>query len=262
MNVAISASAFTVRFNFHGSLSFFLRRKDRAEPITKLLREKTSVKDAIESCGVPHPEVDLICCDGQPVSFEHCLVTDAIVDVHGVAGSPAKPGEGLQQRRVTKFVADGHLGKLTRDLRLFGFDVLYSPDASDSSLAASCCLEDRALLTRDRCLLMHKIVRHGYCPRSHDPAEQIIEVMRRFDLAELVAPYRRCLQCNGLLFKVSKAEVFDQLEPLTKIYYEDFRRCSQCGKIYWPGSHFGKLETRLEKIRDQLNPKSKIENRK
>jgi len=86
--------------------------------------------------------------------------------------------------------------------------------------------------------------------------------MRRFDLAELVAPYRRCLQCNGLLFKVSKAEVFDQLEPLTKIYYEDFRRCSQCGKIYWPGSHFGKLETRLEKIRDQLNRKSQIEIRK
>jgi len=250
MNVAISANPFTVRFYFHGALSFFLRREDRAEPITKLLREKTSVKDAIESCGVPHPEVDLICCDGQPVSFEHCLVTDAIVDVHGVVGSPAKLGEGLQQRRVTKFVADGHLGKLTRDLRLFGFDVLYSPNASDSSLAASCCSEDRALLTRDRRLLMHKIVRHGYCPRSHDPAEQIIEVMRRFDLAELVAPYRRCLQCNGLLLKVGKAEVFDRLEPLTKIYYEDFRRCSQCGKIYWPGSHFEKLETRIDRIRN------------
>src|SRR5436190_7015022 len=259
MNVAISANAFTVRFYFHGGLSFFLRREDRAEPTTKLLREKTSVKDAIESCGVPHPEVDLICCDGQPVSFEHCLVMDAIVDVHGLAGSPAKPGEGLQQGRVTKFVADGHLGKLTRDLRLLGFDVLYSPDASDSLLAASCCSEDRALLTRDRRLLMHKIVRHGYCPRSHDPDEQIIEVMRRFDLAELVAPYRRCLQCNGLLLKVSKAEVFDQLEPLTKIYYEDFRRCSQCGKIYWPGSHFGKLEARLEKIRNRIFQKSKID---
>ena len=259
MSVAISANSFTVRFRFHGDLSFFLRREDRAEPIRKILREKTSVKDAIESCGVPHPEVDLICCDGQPVSFEHCLVTDAIVDVHGVVGSPAKPGEGLQQRRVTKFVADGHLGKLTRDLRLQGFDVLYSPDASDSSLAASSCSDDRALLTRDRRLLMHKIVRQGYCPRSHDPDEQIIEVMRRFDLAELVAPYRRCVQCNGLLLKVSKAEVFDQLEPLTKIYYEDFRRCSQCGKIYWPGSHFGKLETRLEKIRDQLNRKSQID---
>ena len=262
MSVVLSAKSFMVRCHFHGDLSFFLSRKTRGKPITKILREKTSVKDAIESCGVPHPEVDLIFCHGEPVSFEHCLIADTTLDVHGIVDSPAKSGERLQQRRVTKFVADGHLGKLARDLRLLGFDVLYSPDASDSSLAASCCAEDRALLTRDRRLLMHRIIRHGYCPRSHDHAEQIVEVMRRFDLVELVAPYRRCLQCNGLLFKVSKAEVFDQLEPLTKIYYEDFRRCSQCGKIYWPGSHFGKLETRLEKIRDQLNRKSQIEIRK
>jgi hypothetical protein len=145
--VALFAKPFTVRCHFHGDLSFFLPRETRGKPITKVLREKTSVKDAIESCGVPHPEVDLICCDGEPVAFEYCLTSDAIVEVHGVVDSPAKPGEELQQRRVTKFVADGHLGKLTRDLRLLGFDVLYSQDASDSSLAASCS-EDRALLTR------------------------------------------------------------------------------------------------------------------
>ena len=258
MSVAVSANAFTVRFRFHGDLLFFLRRGHRGRTLTKTLREKTSVKDAIESLGVPHPEIDLICCDGIAMPFEYSLIADAVVDVYGVIDSPAQPGEGMQQRRVTKFVADGHLGKLTRDLRLQGFDVTYGTDASDSLLAASCA-DDRALLTRDRRLLMHKIVRHGYCPRSHDPDEQIIEVIRRFDLADFVAPYRRCLQCNGLLLKVSKAEVFDQLEPLTKIYYEDFRRCSQCGKIYWPGSHFGKLETRLENIRDQLNRKSQID---
>jgi uncharacterized protein len=251
MSAALSAKAFTVRFRFHGDLSFFLPRENRGAAIVKTLHEKTSVKDAIESCGVPHPEVDLMCCDGVAVPFEHSLTRDAIVDVHGLTDSPAKRGEGLQRRRVTKFVADGHLGKLARDLRLLGFDVAYHPDASDSSLAASCA-DDRALLTRDRRLLMHKIVQHGYCPRSHDPDEQIIEVLYRFDLAKLVAPYTRCLQCNGLLVKVNKADVFDQLEPLTKIYYQDFRRCSECSKIYWSGSHFAKLEARLEKIRTML----------
>src|SRR5437773_8917683 len=197
MNVAISANAFTVRFRFHGDLSFFLRREHRRTTVTKTLREKTSVKDAIESCGVPHPEVDLICCDGIALPFEHSLTANAIVDVHGVTDSPAEPNERLQRRRVTKFVADGHLGKLARDLRLLGFDVVYAPAASDSALAASCS-DDRALPTRDRRLLMHKIVRHGYCPRSQDPAEQILAVIRRFDLAKMIAPYTRCLQCNGL----------------------------------------------------------------
>jgi uncharacterized protein with PIN domain len=249
MSVALCTKPFTVLFRFHGDLSFFLRRESRSGGITKILREKTSVKDAIESCGVPHPEVDLICCDGPAVTFEHCLIADAMVDVHGVMGSPAKPAEGLQRRRLAKFVADGHLGKLVRDLRLLGFDVVYAADASDSFLAASCS-DDRALLTRDRRLLMHKIVRHGYCPRSDDPDEQIIEVIRRFDLAHLLAPSTRCLQCNGLLVHAEKDDVLDQLEPLTKIYYQDFRRCSGCGKIYWPGSHFGKLEARIEKIRN------------
>src|SRR5438309_1741361 len=154
MSVAVSANAFTVRFCFHGDLLFFLRREYRGRIVTKTLREKTSVKDAIESLGVPHPEVDLICCDGQALPFAHCLIAEAMIDVHGVIGSPAEPGEGLQQRRITKFVADGHLGKLARDLRLLGFDVLYAPAASDSNLATSCS-DDRALLTRDRRLLMH-----------------------------------------------------------------------------------------------------------
>jgi len=238
---------FVIELRFHGDLGFFLPKQNRKRAITKTLHEKTSVKDCVESCGVPHPEIDLICCDGISVSFEYALTRDATVDVYGVADSPAEPAERLQRRDISRFVIDGHLGKLARDLRLFGFDVVYDRDATDSSLASSCG-SDRALLTRDRRLLMHKVVRHGYCPRSDDPDEQIKEVIQRFELTGSIAPYTRCLECNGLLVKVNKAEVLDQLEPLTKIYYEDFHRCSECGKIYWSGSHFGKLEARLAKF--------------
>jgi uncharacterized protein with PIN domain len=247
MTVSASAPGFSVRFQFHGTLSFFVR----SPAVNRILCEKTSVKDAIESCGVPHTEVDVIQKDGAAIPFEHCLVADAVIDVYGVTDSPAKPGDGLQRRRVTKFVADGHLGKLARDLRFLGFDVIYEKSASDSWLAATCSHE-RALLTRDRRLLMHKVGQHGYCPRSHDPAEQIVEVIRRFDLIELIIPFSRCLHCNTPLTKVDKAQVFDQLEPLTKIYYHDFRRCPGCGKIYWSGSHFEKLEARLLQIRNAL----------
>jgi uncharacterized protein with PIN domain len=48
---------------------------------------------------------------------------------------------------------------------------------------------------------------------------------------------------------VSKTKIIEKLEPLTKIYYEQFRRCTGCGQIYWPGSHFSKLEKRVEQIR-------------
>jgi len=112
--------------------------------------------------------------------------------------------------------------------------------------------ENRALLTRDRRLLMHAIVQHGYYPRSQNPDEQTIEVIRRFDLSELIAPFTRCLRCNTLLEEAAKADIIDKLEPLTKIYYNQFRRCPGCKQIYWPGSHFPKLQKRIEEIRSRI----------
>lgn len=264
MNVALAGNAFTARLRFHGDLSFFVR-SPKAQPnqVQKRLSEKTSVKDVIESCGVPHTEVDLILASGLPVSLSHHLVRDEEIDVYPVSAPPELfPGDRLQTRGLRRFVADCHLGKLVRHLRLLGFDVLYDNKANDAQLLNIATTQDRALLTRDRRLLMHAVVRHGYCPRSHDPEEQIVEVTRRFELAELVAPFTRCLRCNGLLAHVDKAEIHEQLEPLTKIYYQDFRRCTECAKVYWPGTHFGELQKRLERIRSELNRKSKIEIRK
>jgi hypothetical protein len=134
-------------------------------------------------------------------------------------------------------------------LRLLGFDVAYNPHAEDRQLLTVMKRENRALLTRDRRLLMHAVVETGYCPRSQDADEQTVEVIRRFDLLRSLAPFTRCLRCNAPLRKVSKAEVIERLEPLTKIYYEQFRRCTACDQIYWAGSHFSKLQKRLKKIR-------------
>lgn len=241
-------SPFTIRLKFHGDLPFFLGPKTRRETVERALREKTSVKDVIESCGVPHPEVDLILVDGQPVDFHHTLRTDADVDIYPV-GPTRFPENHLQVSNSTKFVADGHLGKLARDLRLLGFDVAYDRDADDRQLLATMRERNRALLTRDRRLLMHAIVQHGYYLRSQNPINQTIEVLRRFALFSAIAPFTRCLRCNAPLQTVAKADVIQKLEPLTKIYYEQFRRCTGCDQIYWAGSHFSKLQKRLEEIR-------------
>jgi uncharacterized protein with PIN domain len=243
-------SAFRVRLKFHDDLTFFLRPKTRSEVIERNLDEKTSVKDVIESCGVPHPEVDLILVDRKPADFSYPIVKDADIDLY-----PVQPecllftAKRLQVRSIKRFVADGHLGKLARNLRLLGFDVAYDREARDQQLLSVMERENRALLTRDRHLLMHSIVRHGYCPRSQNGDDQTIEVIRRFHLFDSIAPFTRCLRCNAPLQEVSKADIIENLEPLTKIYYEDFRRCTGCGQIYWAGSHFSKLQRRLEKIR-------------
>ncbi len=207
------------------------------------------MRDAIEACGVPHPEIDLILVNQQPVDFGFSLQSDATIEVHPLSGPDELfPGSRLQPRGQNGFVADGHLGKLTRDLRLLGIDVAYAALAADGELVALTVAEDRALLTRDRRLLMHAAVRAGYYPRSQIAEEQTREVLRRFVLRERVAPFIRCLRCNGLVAPVSKEEVWEELEPLTKIYYQSFRRCHVCGQIYWRGSHSGKLLRRVERL--------------
>jgi len=243
---------FAIRLTFHGDLSFFLRSKARA--IERQLSEKTSIKDVIEACGVPHTEVDLILVNGEAVDFAAVLTQDVGVDVYppNETHSPLFPEDRLQVRDIEKFVADGHLGKLVRDLRLLGIDVAYDPTAEDRQLIRTASDEERALLTRDRRLLMHAAVRHGYYPRSQDPLEQTVEVLRRFRLASVLAPFSRCLRCNGPLEPAEKAKVLDRLEPLTKIYYDQFRRCRGCGQVYWSGSHFEKLQKRIEIIRSRV----------
>jgi uncharacterized protein with PIN domain len=243
---------FSVRLNFHESLRFFLPKNTRGS-LSKILHEKTSVKDAIESCGVPHPEVDLILIDGSPVDFAFQLRREHEGEILGVHDSPERfENARLQTRGIARFVADGHLGKLARFLRLLGIDVVYDRSADDRKLLDIAVAENRALLTRDRRLLMHSIVQHGYYPRSQIPDEQVLEVVRRFELSGLFTPYTRCLHCNTALDSVGKSEIFSQLEPLTQIYYEDFRRCAGCGKIYWAGSHFPKLQARIASLRKQL----------
>ena len=245
-------SAFRVRLKFHDDLTFFLKSKTRREVVKRNLGQKTSVKDVVESCGVPHPEVDLILVNREPVDFSHAIVKDADIDLYPVQSQCLLFTENrLQIRSIKRFVADGHLGTLVRNLRLFGFDVAYDRQARDRQLLSVMEREDRALLTRDRRLLMHAIVRHGYCPRSQNADDQTIEVIRRFHLFDSITPFTRCLRCNGPVQRVVKADIIQKLEPLTKTYYEEFRRCTGCGQIYWAGSHFSKLQRRLEKIRER-----------
>jgi hypothetical protein len=231
-------------------LDFFLRSALRDRSIERSLSEKTSIKDVVESFGVPHPEVDVILVNGQPMDFDYALENDAEIEVYPVAtSSPTFKYKRMQAAGCSRFVVDGHLGKLARDLRLLGFDVAYDPHAEDRQLLEIMERENRALLTRDRRLLMHSVVKTGYCPRSQNAVEQTVEVVRRFELLGSLAPFTRCIRCNAPLRKVSKAEIIESLEPLTKIYYQEFRRCVGCGQIYWSGSHFSRLQKRLEQIR-------------
>lgn len=219
--------------------------------IERSLSEPTSVKDLIEGCGVPHTEVDFILAEDQPVDFYYKITGNERISVYPFFNSLEIPSsERLQVSKPAEllFLADVNLGKLARNLRLAGFDTAYRNNAIDSELIQLMNDENRILLTRDRKLLMRNAVKIGYLPRSDDPTKQMEEVFKRFDLYDEIRPYSRCVNCNGLLEQVSKESVMDQIEPLTKKYFEEFSQCPICGQVYWKGSHRNRLDSTIERL--------------
>jgi uncharacterized protein with PIN domain len=232
-------------FRFYADLNGFLPHSQRQRDVLHLFEDRASIKDRVESLGVPHTEIDLLLVNGEPVSFEYIVQPDDRVSVY--PPFTALDISGLTQVRpdpppAPRFVLDVHLGKLATYLRLLGFDALFPEDYDDANLARISAEEGRIMLTRDRGLLKRGNVTHGYCLRSTDSRRQLLEVLRRYGLADAIRPFTRCLRCNGQLEPVPKAAIADRLEPGTREHYADFRRCRVCGQIYWQGAHFARLQ--------------------
>lgn len=244
-------------FRFYEELNDFLRPAQRKRTLPYPFRGHPAIKDPIEALGVPHTEVELIVVDGESVGFDYQLRHGDRVAVYPVFESlDISPLLRLRAEplRRTAFVADVNLGRLSRYLRMCGFDTVYRNDYRDRDVVRISVTEDRIVLTRDRRLLHHSSVTHGYWVRATDPREQLSEVLRRFDLGDRIRPFRRCLDCNGLVEPVDKQAVLDRLEPLTRKYYDEFHQCRDCGKVYWAGSHYQHMMRRFGALLNNDGP--------
>jgi len=236
---------------FYEELNDFLPKEKKKTSFTCTFSGNPSVKDLIESLGIPHVEVDLILVNGNPVTFTYKVHNEDNISVYPVFESLDITGvTHLRQKplRDIKFILDEHLGKLARYIRLCGFDTLISKEFTDNEIVRISVSEKRIILTRDKQLLKNRLVTHGCWIRSVHTDEQIIEVFRRFDLKNMIIPFSRCLECNSLLIDVSKDEIQDRLLPGTRKYYENFKKCPGCDRIYWEGSHFERMKKMLGKL--------------
>jgi uncharacterized protein len=244
-----------VNVRAYAELSDFLGPESHGIAVRRPFRSHQTVKDVLEAMGIPHTEVDLILVNGNAVDFSHRPTAGDRIAVYPVfealdIGSMARLRP--VPLRDPRFVIDVNLGRLARLLRVLGFDVWWSSDADDRTLADISVGQQRILLTRDRALLKRRAITHGLFVHAGHPEEQTLEVIRRLDLRRRLAPFTRCVQCNGRLIPVTKDEVIDHLEPLTRRYYDDFSRCTECARIYWPGSHRARLVSFVEGLRHQL----------
>ncbi len=239
---------------FYAKLNDFLPVTQRQTLINYPFELSRSVKDMVESLGVPHTEVDLILVNGNSVDFTYQVQDGDRISVYPLFDSiditpllRVRP-QPLQEIR---FVLDTHLGRLAAYLRMLGFDTLYRNDYTDDELADISHTEGRILLTKDRGLLKRNQVTYGYYVRETDPQQQVAEVVRRFDLFQEITPFRRCLRCNTPLNPVDKEAIADRLPPKAREYYQEFRLCPTCGRIYWRGSHYDRMRRFVDRLVQQ-----------
>ena len=238
-------------FRFYEELNDFLPQEKRKKLFLYEFNSTPSIKDAIEAIGVPHVEVDLILVNSLSVDFSYKLKNADSVSVYPVFESfDIASVTHLREKplRDLKFVSDVHLGKLTKYLRLFGFDTYYRTDINDEEIIDLAISDKRVILTKDKGLLKNKKVTHGYYIRSRYPRYQLKEVFLRFDLKNLIASFTRCMECNGLLRDVTKKEILDRLLPKTRQYYRKFKMCNDCNRIYWNGSHWQNMKRDIKTL--------------
>jgi hypothetical protein len=243
----------TIYLRFYEELNDFLPDERKKKRFTYHFIHRTSVKDLIESIGIPHIEVDLILVDGKSVDFKYLINDGDDISVYPLFESfDITEVQHLRPKplRKQKFVADVHLGRLSRYLRMMGFDVFYKNNFNDDEIVHISLLEKRAILTKDRGILKRNEVTHGYWVRNTKVEEQVKEILDRFDLQKEIKELSRCIECNERLKSIKKETIIDQLPPKVANSQNEFYHCPSCKKIYWKGTHYQRMLLFIQSLKN------------
>jgi uncharacterized protein with PIN domain len=154
-----------------------------------------------------------------------------------------RPGK----RDTPKFIADCHLGKLAKYLRLMGVDTLYFSHIEDDDLIVMANDQDRTILTRDRSLSERKNAPVFFLEAT-DTKVQLKTVIQHFDLKDHHDPFSRCIVCNTPLQVVAKERIIDSVPKNIQKNFDYFEYCPTCDQVYWQGDHYRHMMAFLEEV--------------
>ncbi|MHA1148210.1 MAG: DUF5615 family PIN-like protein [Promethearchaeota archaeon] len=156
-----------------------------------------------------------------------------------------------------KFLTDAMLGRLTRLLRVFGFDTVYAenvqPSAPDEVLLEHAIKNDRIIITKDYPFFKKAGDSRAIFLEGNDVYNYLSQLKDKLNLHyNFEMPNARCSLCNSDLKQVEDDSIIQkEVKPDTLKHYEEFFQCTNCGKVYWKGSH---IEDILTKIKEKVNP--------
>lgn len=144
------------------------------------------------------------------------------------------------------FLCDGSLGGLARWLRAAGYRAETTRGARDALLRES-LRTGATLVTTDARLLDRKAVRDGVIPALWVPSG--LDVVRQLGMVLRDLGLRprdpRCMACGGGMETVQKADVAERIPPRTARWLDTYFVCGKCGRLFWKGTHWERIEARL-----------------
>lgn len=240
-------------FRFYAELNDFLPERRRHRRITHRFEPGGSVKEMIESLGIPHTRVDLILVNDESVEFAYLVQDGDRVTVYPVFET-FDISTALRVRssplRQTRFVLDARLERLAWYLRLLGFDAVVGEGWSDDELQVASLRENRILLAPDSRLMEGGQITHGYCVRSSRPHQQAAEVIRRFHLQGLIEFLRRCARCNTLLTRTKCQSPTHGVSDSSPVGVDPVELCPACSRPRPRESHSRRIQRLLRLIVD------------
>jgi len=246
-----------ISINLSEAFFCFLSPGNRNRNIDYPADRNASIKDIIESLGVPHTEIGRISVQDKEVDFSFIPKSCDAVKVYPVdAPFDVTIPSRLRPEPLSRvsFFADLNVGKLALLLRILGIDTESGPDLSDKEIASKVEKEQRILLSKDIGLLKRKNIIFGRHVRATLPDDQLKEVFDYFGLKGPFNLFSLCLRCNRKTLRVNKEDIIDRLEPLTIKYFDHFKICPCCKRIYWQGTHHAEMKKRLSRIEISTTP--------
>ncbi|MBN1571776.1 MAG: Mut7-C RNAse domain-containing protein [Deltaproteobacteria bacterium] len=147
-----------------------------------------------------------------------------------------------------KFAADAPLGKLSKWLRIMGYDCAYPAVLEDQDPD-----DDRIFLTRTTGVKGKGVLFIG-CNYIED---QIDTLNTLLPIKDNIKPFTRCTLCNTPLKTIEKESVFTDVPDYIYVTHDDFQICPSCKRVYWRGTHRERMEGIIEALFVRKpNPKS------
>ncbi len=161
-----------------------------------------------------------------------------------------------------KFLVDAMLGKLSRFLRIFGFDTIYANDlidyyyvdpVPDQKLKEYAQSTDRIVITKDL-LFYQKMRENAIFLEGKGVYNYLNQLQVNLKLSyKFSIKNARCSTCNSPLQEVTdKILIKDLVKHETFLNYNEFFQCVNptCRKVFWNGPHIADINRKIQNMNE------------